>query len=39
MTLCLTANLHRAALLRGLRYLVCGLTPFYGGQGVSGGKP
>ena len=32
-------NLRRAALVRGLRNLVCSLTPFYGGQGVPGGKP
>jgi hypothetical protein len=39
MTLRLTVNLRRAALLRGLRYLVCGFIPFYSGQGVPGGKP
>jgi hypothetical protein len=39
MILRLTVNLRRAAPLRGLRYLVCGVTPFYGGQAVSGGKP
>lgn len=39
MTLRLTVNLRRAAPLHGLRYLVCGFTPFYGGQVVPDGKP